>query len=158
MVLTLLILLILASLAMAFAMLGASEPQIAANLEQSAEAMGLAEAGIERVIWGLNNPTAPDGLAFPLPATILPPYDGTTYIALGRGVYRVTVTAGASNTEVVVTSEGRVPSWASYRGRRIVTATVVTALIPPCDAAESKDKDKKDKDKEDKKEKKDDCD
>lgn len=134
MLMTLMVMLMLAALAMAFTMLGASEPQIAANLQQSAEAMGLAEAGIERVIWALNNPSAQGGLAHPLPATIPAPYDGTADIALGTGVYRVTVTAGATNTEVVVTSEGRVPNWASYRGRQIITANVtgLPKLDPPC--------------------------
>ncbi len=134
-VLTLLILLILASLAMAFAMLGASEPQIAANFGRSAEAMGLAEAGIERVIWALNNPAEPGGLAYPLPATIPDPYNGATDIALGTGVYRITVTAnGTDNTEAVVAAEARVPDWASYRARRIVTAIVtgLPYLNPPC--------------------------
>jgi hypothetical protein len=134
MLMTLMVMLMLAALTMAFTMLGASEPQIAANLQQSTEAMGLAAAGIERVIWALNNPTAQGGLAYPLPATIPAPYDGTTDIALGTGVYRVTVTSGASNTEAVVTSEGRVPNWASYRGRRVITAIVsgLPYLDPPC--------------------------
>lgn len=134
MLMTLMVMLMLAALTMAFTMLGASEPQIAANLQQSTEAMGLAEAGIERVIWGLNNPAAPGGLPFPLPATIPAPYDGTTDIALGTGVYRVTVTAGATNTEAVVTSEGRVPNWGSYRAQRKITANVtgLPKLEPPC--------------------------
>lgn len=136
MVITLMVLLILASLAMAFALLGASEPQIVANLQQSAEAMGLAEAGIEGVIWALNNPTvAPGGLAFPLPTTIPDPYNGNTDIGLGTGVFRVTVTAGdPARTEAVVTAEARVPSWASYRARKIVKATVtgLPYLNPPC--------------------------
>ncbi|MBI4609152.1 MAG: hypothetical protein HY726_09095 [Candidatus Rokubacteria bacterium] len=131
---TLLVLLLLSALTAGFATLSSNEPQIAANLKQETEALALAEAGIERVIWALNNPTTPDGLAFPLPATIPDPYTGATDLALGSGVYRVTVAAGATASEVAVTSEGRVPGWTAYRGRRTIAAVVtgLPNLNPPC--------------------------
>ena len=63
----LLALLILATLVISFVLLATSEPLIATNQKLVAQARALAESGIERAIWALNNPTDPNGLPNPLP-------------------------------------------------------------------------------------------
>lgn len=55
--LALIVLTLLTSLSLAFLALGAMEPPIATNLRGGEQALALAEAGIERSIWALSNPT-----------------------------------------------------------------------------------------------------
>src|SRR6266851_1518707 len=55
--LALILLTLLMSLTLAFLTMGASEPTIAANLKSGEMALAAAEAGIERAIWALSNPT-----------------------------------------------------------------------------------------------------
>src|SRR3989442_15458056 len=72
------------SLAAALVAMSATEPLITANLKAGDEALGLAEAGVERSIWGLNNVGAPPAGAsadVPAPAT----YDARQLWALRRG-------------------------------------------------------------------------
>jgi len=59
-------LLILSALIIAFSMLAASEPLLANNQLQIARARAVAESGLERAIWALNNPADPDGIPNPL--------------------------------------------------------------------------------------------
>src|SRR5258708_2377471 len=111
----LLTLLILSTLVIAFAMLATSEPLIATNQKMVAQARALAESGLERAIWALNNPTDPNGLASPLPATVPAPYDGSTGIPISIngpqvGVVFVTVTAGTNANERNVVAVGWVPT------------------------------------------------
>jgi Tfp pilus assembly protein PilX len=112
----LLTLLILSTLVIAFAMLATSEPLIATNQKMVAQARAIAESGLERAIWALNNPTDPNGLASPLPATVPAPYDGSTAIAISNssgtqiGVAFVTVSQGTNANERNVVSVGWVPT------------------------------------------------
>ena len=55
--LALILLTLLMSLTLAFLTMGATEPTIAANLKSGEMALAAAEAGIERAIWALSNPT-----------------------------------------------------------------------------------------------------
>jgi hypothetical protein len=55
--LSLIILALLTSLTLAFLALSSTEPTIAVNLQRGEGALALAEAGVERAIWALSNPT-----------------------------------------------------------------------------------------------------
>ena len=55
-------LLILSALMIAFSMMAASEPVLANNQLQVAQARAVAESGIERAIWALNNPSNANGI------------------------------------------------------------------------------------------------
>ena len=109
----LLALLILSTLVIAFSLLATSEPLIATNQKMVAQARAVAESGLEKAIWALNNPTDPNGLsAMPGPS----PYDGNTDIAIldssgtQIGVARVIVTQGTNTNERNVVSVGWVPT------------------------------------------------
>src|SRR6266849_2120639 len=91
----LLALLILSTLVIAFALLATSEPLIATNQKMVAQARAVAESGLERTIWALNNPADPNGLPTSL-ATVPAPYDGSAAIPISLngtqiGVVFVTV-------------------------------------------------------------------
>ena len=107
-------LVLLSALIIAFSMLAASEPVIANNQLQVAQARAVAESGVERAIWALNNPTDPKGIPNPL-VTPAAPYDGTTTIAVMQngaqvGVFTVSVINGALPNERVIVATGWVPS------------------------------------------------
>ena len=111
-------LVILSALIIGFSVLSASEPTIAGNQRMVAQARSLAEAGIEQAIWALNNPTATSGIPAnaPLPVSWSSPapYDGSQLVAVstgtvGVGGFRVTVSKGASNAELTISSVGWVP-------------------------------------------------
>src|SRR5947209_5594399 len=59
-------LLILTALIVAFSMMAASEPVLANNQLQVAQARAVAESGVERAIWALNNPANASGIPNPL--------------------------------------------------------------------------------------------
>ena len=95
--LSLIVLTLLTSLTLAFLAMSATEPMIAANLQAGEQALALAEAGIERAIWALNNPTAAapaQGLINPLPVPAPDPYNGQS-VNLGPGSYAVWVSLPA---------------------------------------------------------------
>lgn len=73
----LLTMLILSALIIAFSMMAATEPVLANNQLQVAQARALAESGVERAIWALNNPTNASGIPNPL-VTPAAPYAGVT--------------------------------------------------------------------------------
>ena len=136
---------LLASLLISLATMSATEPIIASNQLLSAQAYTLAEAGIERALWAVQRPDAPDGLPYPLPRTVPAPYDGSRLIALAidgnaAGGFRLTVSPGAAPNERQVLSVGWVPTDDGGdlrpKGQRRVTATLwrvrVPADIAPC--------------------------
>jgi hypothetical protein len=55
--LSLIVLALLTSLTLAFLALSSTEPTIAVNLQRGESALAFAEAGVERAIWALSNPT-----------------------------------------------------------------------------------------------------
>lgn len=131
----LLALLILSTLVIAFALLAASEPLIATNQKMVAQARSVAESGLERAIWALNNPTDPNGIPDPF-VTAPAPYDGSAGIAIldstgtQIGLAFVTVTAGAAANERNVVSIGWVPTNTSTsKAKQKIQATVSKFLF-----------------------------
>jgi|SRR5262245_1241848 len=131
----LLALLILATLVISFVLLATSEPLIATNQRLVAQARALAESGIERAIWALNNPTDPNGVPNPLVGPAPAPYDGSAPIALNVGgtyvgsVF-VTITNGTNANERNVVAVGWVPSTTgSSTARQKIQATVYQFLF-----------------------------
>jgi len=98
--LALILLTLLMSLTLAFLTMGSSEPTIAANLKSGEMALAAAEAGIERAIWALANPTVDTAGANTklTDLTNIPaPYSGGTLFALdGSRAFSVTITPGAA--------------------------------------------------------------
>jgi hypothetical protein len=119
--LTLLILLILSMLVIGLSALSATEPTIASNHLMAARARALAEAGVERAVWALQNPGHPNGIprTGPIPA----PYDGSAPVLVSAGGtpaggFRVTV-AGRNTTPYP--AECPMPSSMSRADRCIVS-------------------------------------
>jgi hypothetical protein len=136
----LIVLAMLSTLIIAFSILASTEPTIASNQQSVAQARAVAESGIERATWALNNPTNANGLADPLPGTIPAPYDGsgTVPVALNGstlGVFRVTVTPGAASNERNILSVGSIPNEASLRARQRIQVTVAKFRFPDPPAA-----------------------
>jgi len=136
----LLALLILATLVISFVLLATSEPLIATNQKLVAQARALAESGIERAIWALNNPTDPKGVPNPLVGPAPAPYDGSAAIPLNvNGVYvgAVFVTImgptpanGLNANERSVIAVGWAPSTTgSSTARQKIQATVYQFLF-----------------------------
>jgi hypothetical protein len=109
-------LLILSTLVIAFALLATLEPVIASNQKMVAQARAVAESGVERAIWALNNPTDLNGIPDPLPMTVPSPYDGSTGIPIivngtqQIGLAFVTVTPGVNANERNIVAVGWVPT------------------------------------------------
>jgi hypothetical protein len=102
-------LVLLTSLTTAFLTLSASEPLIAGNLKAGDQALALAEAGVERTRWALDNPgAAASGLTNPLPDVMPAAYNGTQIIALGPGAYQVAVTAAPTAKDRTIIATGYV--------------------------------------------------
>lgn len=129
----LLCLVLLSTLIVGFAVLSAIEPTIAGNQLAAAQARALAEAGVERALWALSNPTLADGI--PATFTAAPsPYDGGQFVPVTAGSstvggFRVTVTNGAAPYERRITAVGVVPGEATS-GRKAVQRIAVTAINP----------------------------
>ena len=130
---------ILLTLMTAFAVLSATEPVIAGNHLKSARARALAEAGIERAIWALSNPTAaPGGLGDPLPSQMPSEYSGTFVSLSALGGFTLNVTNGAASNERAVVSVGWTPtndaSDTTPKGVKKIQTTVMRlrSLDPPC--------------------------
>jgi len=112
MAMSLIALLALSALVLAFSTLSSSEPVIANNQLRVAAARGIAEAGLERTVWALNpGPESGrlgyDPYAGPLSGTAAAPYNGSSAIPLSLngtqyGAFRVTVTPWAHPVTGVV--------------------------------------------------------
>ena len=108
-------LLILSTLVIAFSLLASSEPVVATNQKMVAQARSVAESGLERAIWALNNPADPNGIPDPLPGTAPAPFDGSAGIPITVngtqiGLAFVTVTNGVNPNERNVVTVGWVPT------------------------------------------------
>lgn len=136
-------LLILSALMVAFSMMAASEPILANNQLQVAQARAIAESGVERAIWALNegvsNPTNPNALPSPL-VTAGAPYDGSTTVPVmingtQAGVFTVAVTPGATSYERNIVATGWAPTntGSSPKSKQKIQVTVarVRFLDPP---------------------------
>jgi hypothetical protein len=111
----LLALLVLSTLVIAFALLASFEPVIASNQKMVAQARAVAESGVERAIWALNNPTDANGIPDPLPVTVASPFDGSTGIPITVngtqiGLAFVTVTPGVNANQRNIAAVGWVPT------------------------------------------------
>src|SRR5438128_2871045 len=133
---------ILTSLMIAFAVLATSESQSASSQMASAQARALAESGVERALWamttGESNPGASGVLVldaiYSLPSPVPSPYDGSTFVAVNDpvlgspiGGFKVTVANGSVINEKVVTAIGYVPDATNPIATKKITA-VVTRL------------------------------
>lgn len=91
-------LVLLAGLTSAFLAMAGMEPLIAINQRAGAQALALAEAGIEHTLWALSvgelEPGTPGGLVTPLPDPAPAPFDGSTVLRLGPGGYSIRVIPG----------------------------------------------------------------
>jgi hypothetical protein len=136
--LALIAMVMLTTLIVAFSVLATTEPMIANNQLTVAQARAVAESGVERAIWALNNDTNASGLVAPLPSPVPAPYDGSApvNVSLGGatlGVYRVTVAPGAAANERNIVSRSFLPSEASPRSKQRIQVTVIKLkfLDPP---------------------------
>jgi hypothetical protein len=135
------VLVLLTTLMLAFAVLSQTEPVIAHNHLRTAQARVHAEAGFERAVWALSvgviTPGTNASLAAPLPVPTPAPYDGSVFVANGTtGGYLVAVTSpapAARPNERQITSTGWTPtnSGADTRTKahRRIQATV--ERLPP---------------------------
>jgi len=106
--------LILSALIIAFSMMAASEPILANNQLQVAQARAVAESGVEKAVWALNNPGNANGIPNPL-VTVPAPYDGSAAVAVmmngaQMGVFTVSVANGASASERNIVATGWTPT------------------------------------------------
>lgn len=137
--LALMVLMILSALVPALLVLSVSEPVIAGNQMRWSQARAVAEAGVERAIWGLNNPTDSDGIPDPL-VTAAAPYNGGQLVNVAVngtvvGGFRVSVSNGAAANERDITATGYVPSDTAPRGQQRITVTVTKVRFPDPPAA-----------------------
>jgi Tfp pilus assembly protein PilX len=138
--LALIAMVMLTTLIVAFSVLATTEPLIANNQLTVAQARSVAESGVERAIWALNNDTHANGLPAVLTSPAPAPYDGSApvNVTLGAttlGVYRVTVTNGAAVNERDIVALSSLPSEASPRAKQRIQVTVIKLKIPDPPAA-----------------------
>jgi hypothetical protein len=142
------VLVMLTTLMLAFAVLSQTEPVIAHNQLRAAQARSHAEAGLERAVWALSQGVIAPGtnasLASPLPVPTPAPYDGSVFVANGNtGGYVVGVTspdAVARPNERQITSTGWTPTNSvgdtRTKSHRRIQATVerlpAFAFTTPC--------------------------
>ncbi len=106
--------LILSALIIAFSMMAASEPLLANNQLQVAQARAVAESGVEQAIWALNNPGNANGIPNPL-VTVPATYNGSAAVAVmmnsaQMGVFTVSVANGATSSERDIVATGWTPT------------------------------------------------
>jgi hypothetical protein len=141
--LAMVMLVVLSALMLSFAVLGKSEPSIAANQLQTAQSLRLADSGLQLAIWALDNSTDPGGKGIDLTSLAYGGhatgnYDGTHLIALG-GTGGFTVLVEWQNPtnatyERTVTAVGWNPSNGStLNSHRKIQAVVQLGVVPPLD-------------------------
>jgi hypothetical protein len=135
----LLTMLILSALMIAFSMMAASEPLLANNQLQVAQARAVAESGVERAVWALNNPADANGIPDPL-VTGAAPYTGATAVPVmvngfQMGVFTVAVTNGTLANERNIVATGWTPTntGAGPKAKQKIQVTVIKYrfLDPP---------------------------
>ena len=135
-------LVVLTGMMVAFAVLARSEPSIASNQMQTAQALRLADSGLQMAMWALSHPTHASGLD---PETMLHTgavvpglYDGTQVIrsgTLGAFTVRVTWEPGNGTYERTVTAVGWLPTRDGnfVNSHRKIQAVVQQGYTPPLD-------------------------
>jgi hypothetical protein len=135
-------LVVLTGMMVAFAVLARSEPMIAANQMQTAQALRLADSGLQVAMWALSNPTHASGLdPVTMPhtgAVVAGRYDGTQVISagtLGAFTVRVTWEPGNGTYERTVTAVGWLPTQDGnfVNSHRKIQAIVQQGYTPPLD-------------------------
>jgi Tfp pilus assembly protein PilX len=135
---TLILMSLLTALTVAFLAFTSAEPVIAGNHMANAQARAIAESGLERALWALtkgdSNPGFAGSLATPLPNPAPAPYDGSQFVTLGVGQFKVTVTNGPAVNERTIEAVGYVPTAASPVAIKKIQTVVtrVKFLDPPC--------------------------
>ena len=135
---TLILMALITSLTVAFLAFTSAEPVIASNQKANAQARAIAESGVERALWALSGgetiPSPVGALADPLPAPVPAPYDGSQYVAVGVGEFKVTVANGAATNERNITAVGYVPNHTNPIAIKKIQTTVTHIKIPtpPC--------------------------
>jgi Tfp pilus assembly protein PilX len=135
---TLILMALITSLTVAFLAFTSAEPVIASNQMANAQARALAESGVERALWALSKgetlPSPVGALADPLPAPVPAPYDGSQFISVGVGEFKVTVANGAATNERNITAVGYVPNHTNPIAIKKIQTTVTHIKIPtpPC--------------------------
>lgn len=140
--LAMVMLVLLTSLMVAFAVLAKSEPEIASNQMQTAQSLRLADSGLQLAIWALNNNSDANGINYSAMAyggTAGGNYDGNHFFALGTtGGFTVLVqwvNPTNSTWERTVTAVGWTPSKdaSSMNSHRKIQAVVQYGVVPPLD-------------------------
>jgi len=135
---TLILMALITSLTVAFLAFTSAEPVIASNQMANAQARAIAESGVERALWALSKgetlPSPVGALADPLPAPVPAPYDGSTYVSVGVGEFKVTVANGAATNERDIIAVGYVPNHTNPIAIKKIQTTVTHIKIPtpPC--------------------------
>jgi hypothetical protein len=135
---TLILMALITSLTVAFLAFTSAEPVIASNQMANAQARAIAESGVERALWALSKgetlPSPVGALADPLPAPVPAPYDGSQFISVGVGEFKVTVANGAATNERSITAVGYVPNHTNPIAIKKIQTTVTHIKIPtpPC--------------------------
>jgi hypothetical protein len=132
--LAMLSLLVLSAVLMGLSMLTGQEPLVAGNHVTMVQAQALAEAGLERALWALSSPQAPEGVAWTAAAPA--PYDGSQLIGVATDVtsiggFRITISGGSDRQRQVV-AIGLVPGddGPLGRARQEISATVIRLRFP----------------------------
>ena len=139
--LAMVMLVVLTALMVSFAVLAKSEPSIASNQKETAQALRLADSGLQLSIWAMNNSGASSGLDYAAMAhdgsAAGGNYDGAHYLSVGgTGGFTVLVQWPATNGtwERTVTAVGWTPSNAtSTNSHRKIQAVVQKGVVPPLD-------------------------
>ena len=137
-------LVVLTAMMVAFAVLAGTEPTIAANQLAAAQALHLADAGLQLAMWALTNSTDPNNLGMNLTNLLHDgtpaggSYDGNHYVTLGgTGGFTMLVTwaPGNGTYERTVTTVGWTPlkDAGFLNTHRKIQAVVQMGLIPPLD-------------------------
>jgi len=135
---TLILMALITSLTVAFLAFTSAEPVIASNQMANSQARAIAESGIERALWALSMAeTAPGtvgALADPLPAPVPAPYDGSQYIVVGAGEFKVTVANSVAPNDRDIIAVGYVPNHTNPIAIKKIQTTVthISMAPPPC--------------------------
>jgi hypothetical protein len=132
--LAMLSLLVLSAVLIGLSMLTGQEPLVASNHVMIVQAQALAEAGLQRALWALSSPQAPEGVAWTAAAPA--PYDGSQLIGVATevaslGGFRLTI-SGESDRQRQVVAIGLVPGDNGPLGqaRQEISATVIRLRFP----------------------------
>jgi len=140
--LAMIMLVVMTGLMVSFAVLARSEPTIAGNQMATAQALRLADSGVQRAIWALNNPANGNGIDSTTMtyggASAGGNYDGAHYVSLGTtGGFTVLVqwqNPTNGTWERTVTAVGWTPSNGdALNSHRKIQAILQKGVVPPLD-------------------------